>query len=358
MGPDDGRTARRRIVRCAAHRALDAATVAPHRSRRSNRAARRGIATRPTARPAVRARAPRDQLVLDGPVDTQVARAVELLRARGALDDSANPTDAAPQVIPRGAVVAVVTEPSRADDTSDLLGAAARLGADVVAIGPTEDSTLLGRAGANRIVRLEGSTMAEDVAAAVVGWAADAMPAALLLTSTDWGREVAARAAVALEATLVPGATGITAGTDHLLDVDTLLLAGPLVATTPVDTRPVVITVRPGSLRPVARPAASTVASSVRTVAACSRVHVRSRTRDPGLVALDRARAVVGVGLGVAPADYARLTPLLERLDGALACTRPVADREWLAPAQQQELRQPRNHTTTYCCFGSFRLQL
>jgi electron transfer flavoprotein alpha subunit len=64
-------------------------------------------------------------------------------------------------------------------------------------------------------------------------------------------------------------------------------------------------------------------------------VRVRSRTRTADLVTLDRARVVLGVGLGVDPADYPLLSPLLERLDAALACTRPVADRRWLPSGRQ-----------------------
>ena len=291
------------------------------------------------ARPArpitLRARPPREQVVLDGPLDTQVRRAVELLRARGALDDSEDATGV--EATDDGhAQIAVVTEPARGDDAFDLLGAAARLAGrgDVVAIGPTADPGPLGRAGADRVVRLEGSVIAEDVAGAVAGWAADATPAAVLLTSTDWGREVAARAAVALEGTLVPGATRVTRDADGFV-VETPALAGQLVVTTHVDGRPAVITVRPGSM-PRSRPRdGSPVTSSGLPVAACARVHVRSRTRTPALVALDRARTVLGVGLGVDPADYPRLTPLLERLDAALACTRPVADRQWLPAGRQ-----------------------
>ena len=295
----------------------------------------------PAARPArpigLHARPPRDQVVLDGPLDDQVRRAVELLRARGALDDAEDATGAA-TAGHGGALVAVVTEPARADDTVDLLGAAARIagapGGQVVAIGPTEDTTALGRAGADRVVQLHGSDAAEDVAGVVAAWAADAAPTAVLLTSTDWGREVAARAAVTLEATLVPGATGVTSDAEGLT-VETPVLAGQLVATTRFDTRPVVITVRPGTLPRSERRGVSSVTSSALSVAACSRVRVRSRTRTADLVTLDRARVVLGVGLGVDPADYPLLSPLLERLDAALACTRPVADRRWLPSGRQ-----------------------
>jgi electron transfer flavoprotein alpha subunit len=50
---------------------------------------------------------------------------------------------------------------------------------------------------------------------------------------------------------------------------------------------------------------------------------------------LARATAVVGVGLGVDPAEYPALSPLLEALGAELAATRPVTDRGWLPHARQ-----------------------
>ncbi len=287
----------------------------------------------------VRPRAPRERIVLEGPVDQQVTRAVAVLHARGALHDADNTTNVTTRRRANGTVVAVVTEPARRDDAGDLLAAAARVvrstGGQVVAIGPSDDPALLGPAGADRVVRLEGSDGAEDVAGAVVRWADAARPAALLVTSTDWGREVAARTAVALDGTLLAGATSVVSAAHHLLEVEIPVLGGGFVATRLGDEPPVVVTIRPGSLPRVLRRAPVDLPSSASTVPRCSRVRVKSRTQDADLAALDRAAVVVGVGLGVDPADYARLTPLVERLGAALACTRPVADRHWLSPARQ-----------------------
>jgi len=303
-------------------------------------------------RVAVQPRPPRDRRVLDGP--SAVADAVERLATRGARRDHRWTTDLPATAHGRGDAIGVLVEPGRAEDARDLLGAAARLrsvGGHVVAVGPAAEPRVLGAWGADQVLRLEGSAAPEDVASAVVAWATTAAPVALLVTSTDWGREVAARTVVALDARLVAGATGLEAD-GGALRVESTVLAGQLLATTTLHERPAVVTVQPGAV-PRSQPRSPAgVTSSAATVAACSRVHVRSRTRDAGLAALDRASVVVGVGLGVHPSDYPRLVPLLRALPAELACTRPVADRGWLPPGRQVGLTGRRLTPRLYITLG------
>jgi len=304
-------------------------------------------------RVAVHPRPPRDRRVLDGP--SAVAQAVEQLATRGALGPHVWPTGLPATADARGDAIGVLVEPERVDDACDLLGVAARLrevGGHVVAIGPAAEPPVLGAWGADQVLRLGGSAAAEDVASAVVRWAATAAPVVVLATSTDWGREVAARTAVALDAALVADATGLGADGGGALRVESTVLAGQLLATTTVQERPAVVTVQPGAV-PRSQPRRPTVVtSSTATVAACSRVHVRSRTRDAGLAELDRATVVVGVGLGVHRSDYPRLVPLLGELGAALACTRPVADRGWLPPGRQVGLTGRRLTPRLYVALG------
>jgi electron transfer flavoprotein alpha subunit len=66
-----------------------------------------------------------------------------------------------------------------------------------------------------------------------------------------------------------------------------------------------------------------------------SRVRVLARTRDDDLDVLADARCVVGVGMGVDPADYDAIDPLLRVLGAELGATRKVTDKGWLPRARQ-----------------------
>ena len=103
---------------------------------------------------------------------------------------------------PTSPVIAVLIEPGRPQVAAELLGAAARLGheagAVVHALVPIDTAgTLPATPGADRVVALVGSCVAEDVGDAVVAYVRVACPWAVLAPSTAFGREVAGRAAAA-----------------------------------------------------------------------------------------------------------------------------------------------------------------
>jgi electron transfer flavoprotein alpha subunit len=287
-------------------------------------------------RPAVT----RARVVLDGTPDEQVAQAASLLRDRGALAPPAADVAVPPTHGERGAPIAVVVEPNRAEPTRELLGAAARLagGIDghVVALTVAEpEPDTLASWGADALVHLDGSEVEEDVAAGVARWAHLGGPRVVLAPSTTWGREVAARAAAQLGVGLLAGAIAMAWDDEGALAADVPVLGGQLVGGVTSDARPALVTVRPGALalprpRAAGRPDVRTL-----TVDARSRIRVRSRTRHDDVSALARAATVVGVGLGVDRSEYPRLTPLVEALGAELAATRPVTDRGWLPHARQ-----------------------
>jgi electron transfer flavoprotein alpha subunit len=286
-----------------------------------------------------RAAATRARIRLDGTTPEQVGRAVSLLRDRGAFAPRAAADAVPPTAGERGAPTAVLVEPERADTTRELLGLAAGLAAavdgHVVALtGAEPDAATLASWGADSLVRLDGSDLEEDLAAGVTRWAHLAGPRVVLAPSTAWGREVAARAAAALGAGLLAGAVAVR-WDDGALVADLPMLAGQLMTAVTADAPPVLVTVRPGALglprpRAAGRPEVRTLKVERR-----SRVRRRSSRRHDDFGALARAPAVVGVGLGVDPDEYAVLSPLLEALGAELAATRPVTDRGWLPHARQ-----------------------
>ena len=203
----------------------------------------------------------RANLVLEGPVDEQVRAAVRELQRRGALDagpgDAPAPAPAAPDGNgkahrPTSPVIAVLIEPGRPQVAAELLGAAARLGheagAVVHALVPIDTAgTLPPAPGADLMVALVGSRVAEDVGDAVVAYVREACPWAVLAPSTAFGREVAGRAAAATGSGLVGDAIALSARSGVLVAAKPAF-AGALVADITCRSATQMVTVRPGVL--------------------------------------------------------------------------------------------------------------
>ncbi len=237
-------------------------------------------------------------------------------------------------------VVAVVAEPDRAHMTRELLGAAARLGAEihggVLAITPGDvDATTLATWGADAVIALLGDHLEEDVARAVTSWAREATPWAILVGSTAWGREVASRAAAALGAGLTGDAVDLDVDDGRLVAWKPAF-GGQLVAAIGTTSPIQMATVRSGmmtALQPRPAPTAPPVQS--RPMAQRGRIHVLARTRDDDLDTLAEATAVIGVGRGVGPNEYGALEPLRTLLGAELGATRKVTDEGWLPRSRQ-----------------------
>jgi len=280
---------------------------------------------------------------LAGPVDTQIGEAVAALRECGALD--AGPPPEALEPVPpaqgeRGDAVGVLVEPTRVRTARQLLGAAARLavaldGHAVALTVEAPDAEQLGSWGADAVVHLEGSTVAEDVGGALAAWVRVASPRAVLTPSTTWGREVGGRAAARLDAGLVGNAAEVAVDGTGRLRVQQPVLGGQQLAVVTTRSPVQLVAVRPGALTTPATRASGNVEVRSMAVEARSRVRIRSESRDDDLEALANAPVVVGVGLGVPRASYPVLGPLLAALDAELGATRPVVDRGWLPHARQ-----------------------
>jgi electron transfer flavoprotein alpha subunit len=292
--------------------------------------------------------------VLDGPVETQVAEAVRELDRRGALTAHRDPDPEAPPAGGGGArepgasrIITVLAEPGRQRVTEELLGAAARLAdevgaavhvlcpeADEAAPWDAVDTAPLGAAGADVVVVLCGSGVAEDVADALAASVRETVPWAVLAPSTAFGREVAGRAAAATHSGLVGDAIALSARHDVLVAAKPAF-AGALVADITSRSATQMVTVRPGVLElPPPRPGRA-VRVLTRTVGRRGRVRVRAGRRDDDVETLARAPVVIGVGSGVAPEEYEELSPLAAVLSAELAATRKVTDKGWAPRARQ-----------------------
>jgi electron transfer flavoprotein alpha subunit len=115
-------------------------------------------------------------------------------------------------------------------------------------------------------------------------------------------------------------------------------LAGALVADITCDSPMQMATLRPGVLpAPRTGGGAGTgeVPRVVRPLRQRGRVLLLGEHRDDNVETLARAEVVIGVGTGVAPDEYAQLSPLAALLGAELAATRKVTDRHWAPRARQ-----------------------
>jgi electron transfer flavoprotein alpha subunit len=318
-----------------------------------------GAAGSPTSVGEVRAHEhQREGRVLAGPLAAQVIEAVGLLAARGALPGPggqagvrARPADDGPAQAPGSAAppgagvpgIVAVLEPGRPPLAAELLGAAARLAADVggtvVAVcAEPADPAELGARGAGHALVLTSATGApvaeEDVAALVSARAGELAAWAILAPSTSFGRQVAARIAARLGAGLTGDAIELTTARGRMVAWKPAF-AGRLVAAISAASAVQMATLRPGAFEPLAsgrRPAATVSARVVEPSAAIREV---TRTRDAGSAPLVRADCVLAVGAGVPPERYGELTSLRELLGAELVGTRKVTDQGWLPRNRQ-----------------------
>jgi electron transfer flavoprotein alpha subunit len=291
-------------------------------------------------------------VVLSGSPADQVTEAVRLLSswgALGAIDHRGHghpvPPDPGVETVESasagsGPGILVVAEPGRSRLTRELLGEAAHLASkldgEVTVIGPRPlDPGPLAGWGADAVVELVGASVEEDVAGAVADWCDEHLPWAGLVPGTLWGREVASRMAVRLDAGLTGDAVGFGIDDGRLVAWKPAF-GGRLVAAITALSPLQLATVRPGilSLR-TPRPVGGEVRCVQVDVSPRGRIEVTGEGRDDEVEALLAADTVVSVGNGVAPDDYPKLEPLLRALGAELAATRKVTDKGWLPRARQ-----------------------
>jgi electron transfer flavoprotein alpha subunit len=299
-----------------------------------------GQAASPTSVGAVRLMAAtRARVTLaDAPVADQVRAAVRFLRERNAFRPPAGRDANTGAVAPPQAgapLTIVVSEPDRAHETRELLGAAAGLTGNVLLVTAEEPQLdQLGSWGADAVAHLQLENIEEDIATAVTRLAAATNPWAILTGSTAWGREVASRVAAALGAGLTGDAVDLELVCERLVAWKPAF-GGQLVAAIHCASDVQMATVRAGVL-PTLTPRSSSAPKVVDLPATGrGRVQILARTRDDNLDALAEAHTVIGLGRGVAPDEYADLEPLRALLGAELGATRKVTDKGWMPRARQ-----------------------
>lgn len=286
----------------------------------------------------------RAHLMLEGPLSEQIAQALDILKNRQALVSTSQTVagSVAPTVENPSASIVVLLEPGRQGSAQELLGAASQIAgqiaAKVTAIQPGANDpispAMLSAWGADHIVNLQDSVVAEDVSRFVADWCPEPGPWGILAPSTTWGREVASRVAARLHAGLTGDAIELEVD-DHKLVSWKPAFGGRLVAAIRATSPTQMVTVRPGVLPRLTPRKGSTPSVETHTVEAKSRFRIVAHKQNDQLDALALATRVVGIGMGIPPADYDKLDPLLQVLQAELATTRKVTDKGWLPHSRQ-----------------------
>jgi electron transfer flavoprotein alpha subunit len=273
----------------------------------------------------------RERRILSGTIAEQVRDAVAFLKDRGALQDNGPEPATVPEPQDKYRVTAVILEDDRAG--RELLGGAARLGGRVVALccgaAPREAASW----GADEVVELHGSVLADDVTPVVNAWCESNQPWAVLAAGTMWGREVMARVAARQHAGLTGDAVDLSVR-DHRLVAWKPAFGGSLVAAITATSTIQMVTVRAGVLPLMTPRQARAIGTTTKTVPTKNRVRLIEQQRDDEVV-LSRADVVVGVGAGVAPEDYPKIEELCLPLDAVIAATRKVTDKGWMPRSRQ-----------------------
>lgn len=298
-----------------------------------------GAAGSPTSVGAVRHRSA-DRLGLRAETVTEaVDRLTELgAFAGGAAGDSPVVASSTSDKSKGPEVWCFFTEPGTG---AELLGEGAelarRISGSVTAVAPHPIPDGLGALGTDRVLAVAGAGEPEEWAGALDAAAGAARPWALLVEGTRTGRVVASIVAARRGWGLTGDAIGLEVGADQRLVAWKPAFGGqleaPILTSSPVQ----MATVRPGVLARRRPRSAADPRPTVIEPPAPTRIRTESVTRsddDPG--ELNRARAVVAVGVGVAPDGYPVIDELRAALGGAaVGATRRVTDRGWLPRSRQ-----------------------
>lgn len=304
---------------------------------------------------------PRLRQKLNGPIEGQVKTAIEqILEARvledlpfsAAEDGGARATITTardplarelPPALPlqrssKRPTIAVLIEPGRLQLAQELLGEAARLATSVrgrvTAIAASlMTGELAGSWGADEVLQVELGGVPENIATVVGTWCSTATPWAVLAPATMWGREVAARVAVMLQAGLTGDAIELGVDGSSLLAWKPAF-GGRMVAAITTSSPVQMATVRPGTLVPPI-PRRHTARVTRLPIPTMGRVRVLDEVHDDDIEALLRAPVVVGVGRGIAPDHYLEIGALLACLGAEMAATRRVTDAGWMPRSRQ-----------------------
>jgi electron transfer flavoprotein alpha subunit len=223
--------------------------------------------------------------------------------------------------------------------TFELLTFARRLGEPAAVVHGEVDDTALdafGRFGATTVFAVEpadGAYPPSTMAQAVVALVAKLAPAAVLVTSSAAGKQVAARVAVRTGAGIVTDAVDVQSTPDGVIATQQVF-AGAWMVTSLVGGGTPVLTVRPNAVVAEPAPEASTPTTERVEVepeaVPAPRVLSRTARTASGRPDLADAAIVVAGGRGVGSAEgFDLVGRLADALGGAVGASRAATDLAW-----------------------------
>lgn len=236
-------------------------------------------------------------------------------------------------------VVAELVDEHVAKPTLELLTLARRIGSPVVVVfgDGAAASSSLGEYGATAVLSVVDPAVEEYLVApkaeALAQIVAERSPAAVLITSSAEGKEIAGRLAVKLGAGLITDATDVAADGSTTQSV----FAGNWTVRASVGHGVPVVTVKPNAVAPEPAPTEAAVSEAVVTISEAARGAriVKSEPKSAsGRPELTEAAIVVSGGRGTG-GDFGAVEALADALGAAVGASRAAVDSGWYPHAYQ-----------------------
>ena len=228
--------------------------------------------------------------------------------------------------------------------TSELLTMARRIGEpSAVFIGAGFDAAkeTLARFGAEKVYRVESADVTDYLVApkaeVLEQLVASAEPAAVLISSSPEGKEIAARLAIKIGSGLITDAVDIQAGEAGEVRTTQSVFAGGYTVQAMVTKGTPIVTVKPNSAAPeeVAGAAADEVVEvSISEGAKGARLTDRQPRASTGRPELTEAAIVVSGGRGTG-GDFSKVEDFADSLGAAVGASRAAVDAGWYPHTSQ-----------------------
>jgi electron transfer flavoprotein alpha subunit len=222
----------------------------------------------------------------------------------------------------------------------ELLTLARRIGDPVaVVFGETDDTVAkaLGEYGATRVLVVTDAAIDEYLVApkaeALAQIAENLQPAAILITSTPEGKEIAGRLAIKLQSGLITDASDI--GSDGTTTQS--VFAGNWTVTASVTRGAPIVTVKPNAVAPETaptEPVTEQIQVTISDAAKGARIVNKEPKESSGRPELTEAAIVVAGGRGTA-GNFTTVEELADVLGGAVGASRAAVDAGWYPYAYQ-----------------------